>query len=260
MNIRKPIFFSIIGLVAIIGAIFLLMVYKSVKQARYTKETVPQAIELSQMLQGQQVAMQNLVTNGNTQETVPKELNIKMAFFPQAPFADWGSPWQDACEEASILLVANAYDHHNWTRENFRDQILNLVDWENENFGDYKNTNAQQIAQMLQNYLNLHSVIHRNPTFEDVQQVLARGHLIIMTFAGKEIGNPFYKNGGPDYHAMVIKGYKEGRKIITEDVGTQHGEDYVYPWQTLQNALHEYAQPIDNGAKVMIEVLPPDNN
>ncbi len=80
-----------------------------------------------------------------------------------------------------------------------------------------------------------------------------------MTFAGKEIGNPFYSNGGPTYHAMVIKGYKAGQKIITEDVGTKRGEDYVYPWKVLDGALHDYTVPIDSGAKEMIEVIPPTN-
>ena len=85
-----------------------------------------------------------------------------------------------------------------------------------------------------------------------------------MTFEGKVIGNPNYKNGGPVYHAMVIKGYEDKtadpgsvQKIITHDVGTRKGEDYVYKWSTLQNALHDWNEPMKNGAKRMLEVLPP---
>lgn len=190
-------------------------------------------------------------------QDLPPHLNLASAFYPQAPFADWSMPWQEACEEASVLLVANTYYHHDWTREQFRDQILALIGWETKRFGAYENTNATQTAEMLNGYLGLQTVIHDDPTYEDVQRVLASGHLIVMLFAGKELGNPFYKNGGPLYHAMVIKGYAEGEKVITSDVGTKRGENYVYPWATLQGAMHEWAVPITSGAKKMIEVLPP---
>jgi hypothetical protein len=166
-------------------------------------------------------------------------------------------PWQEACEEASLLLITNEYLHKNWTLSEFNDQILMLVAWENKVFGYYTDTTVREIAQMLKDNFNLDSVIHENPSYEEIQEILANGHLIIMTFAGKEIGNPNYKNGGPPYHAMVIKGYKEGEKLITNDVGTKRGADYVYDWKALQNALHDWTIPIDNGPKRMLEVLPP---
>ncbi len=244
---------SLLILILVVG-LGTVATYSIVKEIRNAKESVPPAVDLSTFETQQKNGSSSMHA---TQQTLPTELNLAMTFYPQAPFGDWGMPWQEACEEASILLVSDAYYHHNWTREQFRDQILALVDWENKIFGDYKNTNAKQIAQMLHDDLGLKSVIHSNPTFEDVQKILAQGHLIVMPFAGRLIGNPFYTNGGPDYHVMVIKGYKTGQKVITEDVGTSHGEDYVYPWATLQNANHDYMVPIQNGAKVMIEVLPP---
>jgi len=255
---KKPFVIGVI-LVLVLGAVG--AGYYMYRQIQFQKENVPAAVEISQIERSQQVAPGILGgTQAATQENVqvPPELNLKMTFYSQAPFGDWSEPWQEACEEASILLIANTYYNHNWTRENFRDEILKLVTWENQNFGDFKNTNAVQISRMLQEYLGLKSVIHADPTYEDVQQVLARGHLIVMTFAGKLIGNPNYRNGGPVYHAMVIKGYKSGGKVITEDVGTKNGEDYVYPWTTLQRALHDYTDPIENGKKLMIEVLPPN--
>ena len=78
-----------------------------------------------------------------------------------------------------------------------------------------------------------------------------------MTFAGKALGKPYFLNCGPNYHAMVVKGYEEGQKLIVHDVGTKRGEDYVYTWNSIARALHDYAEPIDTGAKRMIEVLPP---
>lgn len=189
---------------------------------------------------------------------LPLALNLEVPFYSQAPFSNWDYPWQEACEEASALLVANTYFNHKWTREQFNEQILSLVDWEKKTFGDYKHTDVDQTAKLLKDYLGLETVIHENPTFEDVKEILSHGHLIVMTFAGKDLHNPNYKNGGPNYHAMVIKGYKdEGQKIITNDVGTRNGENYVYSWTTINNSLHDYAEPINKGAKRIIEVIPP---
>ena len=231
------------------------------RKARYVKETVPVAISIDTVTESVSPVTKNTSkaqeTSPTTASSLPANLNLAMTFYSQAPFGNWSEPWQNACEESSMLLVANEYFKHNWTREQFRDQILKIVAWETKMFGDYKENDANQMMKILEEYLGLKGVIHKNPTFADVQNILAKGHLIVFPLAGREIGNPYYTNGGPDYHVMVVKGYKEGEKIITEDVGTSHGENYVYSWETFMKANHDYAIPIDNGAKVMIEVLPP---
>jgi len=223
------------------------------------KESVPNTIDISQVISDQTETTTSETSASPEIKIIPAELNLKVPFYAQAPFANWDLPWQETCEEASVLLVANIYFQHNWPREEFNNQILALVEWEKKQFGDYKHTTVGQTAEILNNYLNLKTVIHENPTFEEVKNILSQGHLIVMTFAGKELGNPNYKNGGPLYHAMVIKGYKAGEKVITNDVGTRNGADYVYKWKTIEQALHDYNDPIDGGAKKFIEVLPPEN-
>lgn len=188
----------------------------------------------------------------------PSELNLSSTFYPQAPDADWSMPWQEACEEASTLLVANTVLDHGWSRAEFRAEILKLVAWENEQFGDYEHTSVAQTERILNDYLHLRTVVHEDPSFADVQRIITRGHFIVATFSGKDLGNPFYTDGGPVYHAMVIKGYKaDGQRVIVSDVGTRRGEDYVYRWSTIQGALHDYAEPIQSGPRRFIEVLPP---
>lgn len=240
--------------------------YYLTRYFRYAKESIPPAVNLETLVTAIKPTKLStkdqdsaLIPRDIPAKNIPKELNIAMQFYSQAPFVDWSEPWQNACEEASILLVANAYNHHNWTREEFRDQILALVEWENKNFGDYKSTNAKQILRMLNDVFKLKGIIHQNPNLADVQNILAQGHLIVMTFDGRKLGNPFFSGGGPDYHSLVIKGYKADNKVITEDVGTQHGENYVYDWETLTNANHDWTVPIENGSKLLIEILPPEN-
>lgn len=249
--------------------------YFAYKSLKYSKESVPQAID-SRVLSLENTRETDIGAEKSvkyeesiTQQAepvikeqvfepaLPEELNLKMTFYSQAPFGNWDYPWQEACEEASVLLVANEYFGRDWTAEQFNDEILKLVDWEKKQFGQYEHTTVKETARILNDYLALKALIYEDPSYADVQKILARGHFVIMTFDGKKIGNPFYKNGGPVYHAMVIKGYKSGEKVITADVGTRRGEDYVYSWNTLQSALHDYAVPMSDGAKRIIEVIPP---
>lgn len=192
------------------------------------------------------------------QDPPPSALNIEMPFFTQAPYSNWDYPWQEACEEASALLVANLYKQMNLDKAGFNSWLLKLVDWEMETFGAYEHTTVAQTVEMLETNFGLKTVIHEDPSFEDFQEILAEGHLIIAPFAGQYLGNPNYKNGGPVYHMMVVKGYdREKSQVVTHDVGTRNGADYVYDWQTVEFALHDWHDgDILLGEPRIIEVLP----
>lgn len=189
---------------------------------------------------------------------LPETINIDMPFYTQAPLSNWDYPWQEACEEASVLLIANFYKGMNLDVNGFNDELLRLVDWEMEYFGAYEHTTIAQTAEMMETQYGLETVIHENPTFEDFQEILAQGHLIIAPFAGQHLGNPNYKNGGPVYHMMVVKGYDSVKmQIVTHDVGTRNGADYVYAWETVNFALHDWDDnTILQGDARILEVLP----
>ncbi len=188
----------------------------------------------------------------------PQSLSIKLPFYSQAPFGNWDYPWQETCEEASIALVANIYLEKNWSREEFNEELLRLVDWEMEAFGAYEHTTVDQTVQMIEENYGLQTVVHENPTFQDLERSIASGHLIVAPFAGKMLGNPNFTNEGPPYHMLVIKGYDSTkRQVVTHDVGTRNGEDYVYSWEVISAALHDWDdQAIEQGAPRWIEVFP----
>ena len=193
-----------------------------------------------------------------SEDPLPTSLNIDMPFYTQAPFSNWDYPWQEACEEASSALVANLYLEKNWTRESFNEELLRLVDYEMEAFGAYEHTSVEQTVQMIQDNYGLKTVVHENPSYEDLQKTLASGHLIIAPLAGKLLGNPNFTNGGPTYHMLVIKGYDSTQnQVVTHDVGTRNGADYVYSWSVIQNALHDWHEgDITLGTPRWIEVYP----
>lgn len=188
----------------------------------------------------------------------PDTFNIAMTFYTQAPYSNWDYPWQEACEEASVLLVANEFNDMNLNREQYNAELLRLVDWEMEEFGAYEHTDVDQTQKMIEENYDLKTEIVENPSFEDMQEILAKGHLILAPMAGKVLMNPNFLNGGPDYHMVVIKGYDRLKNhIVTNDVGTRNGEDYVYTWDVIHAALHDF-HPTNMllGEPRIIEVFP----
>lgn len=189
----------------------------------------------------------------------PISMNIEIPFYTQAPHSNWDYPWQEACEEASVLLVANAFHDLQLSADTFNEGLLALVDWEMETFGAYEHTTVDQTVQMIKENYELETKVHVNPSFETIQDIINEGNLIIAPFAGKLLGNPNFRNGGPSYHMLVIKGYdSEKMQVVTHDVGTRNGEDYVYSWETIELSLHDWHDDdILEGTPQFIEVIRP---
>jgi hypothetical protein len=192
-------------------------------------------------------------------KTIPREANLAVPFTSQAPTADWSQPYQDACEEASAIMVDGFYRHltgkipaDQATRE-----ISQIVDYENKLFGDYKDTDAAETVKFIKGYFGYTNVQIKPLTGpDDIKRVIAQGYPVILPAGGKLLGNPNFRNGGPLYHMLVIKGYTSTH-FITNDPGTRLGADYVYSYDTIMNAAHDWnGGDVTNGAKVLIVVYP----
>lgn len=167
-------------------------------------------------------------------------INLAIQFYSQAPYADWSMPYQEACEEASLILAYNFATGMTMTKEEFHQELLNLMTWETEYFGSYEHTSIAQTAEILTQYYNFTDwKIIENPTIDDIKTELSAGNPIIAPFAGRLLGNPNYTDEGPYYHMMVLKGFDENF-LITNDVGTRKGENYQYSYETIINALHDW--------------------
>jgi hypothetical protein len=69
--------------------------------------------------------------------------------------------------------------------------------------------------------------------------------------------NPYYSNGWPEYHFMLLKWYT-GNDFISHDVGTKRGKDYRYSEEEIMNRMHDYhSEDIQKWAKKMIVVYAP---
>lgn len=169
----------------------------------------------------------------------PKVL-LEASFQSQAPFGDWAQPWQDACEEASIIVAEFGLKEKSFSKEKMRDEIQKLVDYQNTNFGTYRSTNLKNTAKMARDVYGMETELLENPTVDTLKKRLAAGHFIIAPLAGRLLHNPFFTGVGPVYHMFVIIGFDDDDKVfITHEVGTRHGRAYRYPYQTVMKAVHD---------------------
>jgi hypothetical protein len=190
-------------------------------------------------------------------------------FSSQAPYADWGAPYAQACEETSALLVDRFYKNEPLTPAIAQQEILNIVAWENKTFGYYEHTTAKETARILKEYFNYKRVdVSYDISLADIKAQIMAGRPVIVPLAGRQLNNPYYKQPGPIYHMLVIKGLTKDGNFITNDVGTKRGANYVYDAQILYNAIHdapfgggelttpELEKYIPTGRKAIIVVYP----
>jgi hypothetical protein len=187
--------------------------------------------------------------------SLPRSVHITVPFASQAPFANWAEPYQEACEEASLILV-----HHYLIGEPIDPaamdrSILDLVAWESEH-GYPQDVNAEDLAEIARAYYGHEAQVIADVTVDGVKEILARGVPVILPLAGRDLGNPYYSGEGPWYHMLVVTGFDDD-EFITNDVGTKRGKEYRYRHNTLLNAVHDWTgikEEIRSGKKAMLIV------
>ncbi|OGL61970.1 hypothetical protein A3C09_01415 [Candidatus Uhrbacteria bacterium RIFCSPHIGHO2_02_FULL_47_44] len=195
-----------------------------------------------------------------THTTIVAEINLAVPFTVQAPTTDWNQPYQDACEEASVLMVKEYYakgprliDPDVATKE-----ILAMVAFEDQLFGYNIDTTVAETALFAEEMYGLQAEILENPTVEQLKVRLDKGQPIIFPAAGQVLKNPYFTPPGPTYHMAVIRGYTKNNLFIVNDPGTKRGNAYVYSFDTLMSAIHDWNAGADilEGKKVVLILHP----
>ncbi len=196
---------------------------------------------------------------------IPEFVNLEIPFISQAPYAIWDELHDNACEEAAIIMVYYYLNKKELTQETAEQEILNLVDWQIKNWGGHFDLDAEQIVELFKNYFGSTSLatssyqnieLIYNFTVEDVKKELTDGNPIIIPAAGRLLGNPYFTPPGPEYHALVIKGYDDEKsEFIVNDPGTKRGADFRYNYKILENAVHDFNNgDVLAGKKAMIVI------
>src|SRR3989344_3100615 len=183
------------------------------------------------------------------------EVNLAVPFTSQAPLKNWGLPYAEFCEEASALMAASYIFGWSIPTPEFADQkLLEIKAFEEQRFGYYKDTTAEETAVIIREFYKISKVkVMYGPTIQDIKKVLSENKVILLPVAGRLLGNPYFQSPGPIYHMLVIKGYTKEGNIITNDPGTRRGADFIYAPNIIMNAIHDWnGGDVDNGKKVVI--------
>jgi hypothetical protein len=169
---------------------------------------------------------------------LPRKVNLEVGFQSQAPTGNWDLPYQEACEEAVLILADRYFAKQGISKEEMEDAIKDLVEWQERQFGFYTDTSLDEVLRMAEGFYNLDVEISGDVTVERLKTELAKGNLIIAPTAGRMLGNPNFSGAGPIYHFVVVRGY-DSNEFIVNDVGTRKGDGYEYRYKTLINAIYD---------------------
>lgn len=192
-----------------------------------------------------------------TKNNILPKIFIKVPFTSQAPYANWDEIHEEACEEASLIMIKYYLDNKALDKKTAEDEIQALVKFQIEEYGDYRDSNAQEITRLASDYYGIENLkVIYDFTPDDLKRYLSLGKPIIVPVAGRLLGNPNFTYPGPLYHVLVLVGYN-GDTIITNDPGTRKGEGYEYSLGTLYNSIHDFPgrkEDIEKGRKAMIVI------
>jgi hypothetical protein len=194
--------------------------------------------------------------------TVPNKYLISLPFVEQAPEKNWDQPWQDACEEASLLTVQYFYQDKKPNLKQIKNDILSLIDYENKNEMT-ESINISQMSILSRDYLSLKSKIIENPTINQLKEYISQNIPVIVPTSGKILfkENKHFNDGGPYYHNVVLVGYDDSKKqFIVHDVGTKSGKNFHYSYDLLIDSIHDFPdsnkkEDINNGQKRVLILL-----
>lgn len=163
-------------------------------------------------------------------------------FTSQAPSKDWSEPYQNACEEANIIMAMYWVRNTSLSKDEAKKEILSLVEFQTKNYGYYENTSTIDTAELLKQFYQYEKVeIKNNPNLDDIKKELALSWIVIVPVNGQILNNPYYTPPGPLHHMILIKGYDDKtQEFITNDAGTRRGQNYRFSYQALLKAINDY--------------------
>lgn len=205
--------------------------------------------------------VENILSGKNiaSENNIPDKILISVPFTSQAPLASWDELHEEACEEASLIMLKYYLDKKPLASDIAENEIQRMASFEIKNYGDFKDTAAEQTVKLFYDFFGEPAngkklkAVYDFPK-EDLKKYLAEGNPVIIPAAGRLLGNPNFTAPGPLYHNLVLIGY-DGNKIITNDPGTRKGRGYAYNIDVLYNAIHDFPgkpEDIMQGRKAMI--------
>lgn len=212
-----------------------------------TNVVLPPAVSYSEHIQRLSLAASSSIPVAEDNSEVieseydpPEAINLKVPFTAQAPLGEWTPLFKEACEEASLIMVAHYLQAEVLDSETATREINQLVDWQLSQWGEHRDLSIVEVRELAQkNYEFAHYLRLDDLDEMKIKYELSQGRPVIVPAKGRELGNPHFRSPGPVYHMLVIKGYM-GDLFITNDPGTRYGADYTYPIDDLLAAIGDW--------------------
>jgi hypothetical protein len=186
-------------------------------------------------------------------------VNLAVPFTPQAPHANWEMPYQEACEEASILMVRAYYENQSkglLDANQIDAALFDMVAYQEKELGFTPDMTAEETVEFITEYYGYTTLLLEDPTVEQLKDHLRAGRPVLIPAAGRQLGNPYFTAPGPIYHMLVLRGFTS-TQFIVNDPGTRRGEAYLYDTETIMTAMHDWnGGDVENGKKVAIIIYP----
>lgn len=170
-------------------------------------------------------------------KSLPAVVEIQVPYLSQVFGGEWVSPWNEACEEASITMV-QAYYNHQTTIEvkDARPHMQDFIDWEMETFKKNNDTTAAETLRLIKEKTNLRASIKRNPSVNNIKVELAKDHPVIAFLNMYKLYGETAQ--GDSFHVLVITGYDEAKKQFIINDPARSPKRYSY--DVLMKALHDF--------------------
>lgn len=197
------------------------------------------------------------IFRGSLPRPIPDSFMLPVPFSAQAPTNNWDR--NEDCEETSITM-ANAFltgsTQDKLPAAAAQEAINNLKKWEQANLGYNMNTGADATTKMAEGAFGLKITQLVDYSEIDLKNALVNNHPVLLSINARLLGSPQYRNTGPTYHMIVVKGFK-GSTFIVNDPGTNGGANNEYSFETLKNAAADWNQTtkkMDAGRKIALIV------
>lgn len=193
------------------------------------------------------VSKPEIIWKETPEETkTPVIVKLNVPFTTQAPGKNWNYPWEDFCEEAVMLMLAQYYRGvplSDIPAKGASQAMLEMMNYEKKTFGYHKNIGSKEITQTLNNLYGLNTATTTEATIEQIKEEILKYRPVILPVSGKLLKNPHFQRGGPLFHTVLVTGYDESDStFIVHEPGTRFGKYYKYGQELLFNAIYDWNQ------------------
>lgn len=180
------------------------------------------------------------VVLGITIHTVAQGLQrviLPVPYVSQVPDGVWVSPWDEACEEASLLMVQGFYAGATTIgREGAKAEMRKMFAWEQERWKDVEDADAERIL-VLGDAFSVGSRVVRDPSAGEIVAELRAGHPVIAVVDMYALWGE--RPAGDGYHVVVVTGH-DADKGEFQVMDPAKDDIRWYAASRLMASLHDY--------------------